>query len=122
MSDTILYDVNLQTCPNTWLCGQWRLQQRGPGPANIFSLATELVLDHDDVLMVLGPELGYSGTWRVERDPRLGRPYLTLTLPQENTRALVTRLQRTTDGQQAAITLYLETGTELLLHGTPVSS
>lgn len=116
MTEPLLYDVNLQTCPNEWLQGQWQLRRRGPGPANIFSLADALVLDEAGELMVLGPDLSYSGTWTVERDARLGRPYLSFTLPQDRTRALVTRLQRSADGLAAAITLYLETGTELVLH------
>ncbi len=115
MPDQPRYDVNLQTCPDEWLRGEWRLRRRGTGPATIFSLADALVLDAAGVLMVLGPDLSYSGTWIVERDPRLGRPYLSFTLPQEIGRALVTRLQRSPDGQAAAITLYLETGTELVL-------
>jgi hypothetical protein len=121
MTNPLLYDVNLQTCPDAWLCGQWRVRRRGPGPGTVFSLADELVLNQVQELLVLGPHLSYTGRWTMERDPRLGRPFLTFILPQERTRALITRLQRAPDGQSAAITLYLETGTELVLHGTPVA-
>lgn len=118
MTDPLLYDVNLQTCPDAWLCGQWQRRRCGPGPASVFSLASELVLDAADVLTVLGPGLRSTGTWTLERDPRLGRPYLTFSLPQESTRALVTRLQRAPVGEAAVLTLYLQTGTELFLsHG-----
>ena len=88
----------------------------GVGPVTIFSLADALVLNEANGLMGLGPDLSYSSTWTVERDARLGRPHLSFTLPQESPHALVTRLQRSPDGLAAVITLYLETGMELVLY------
>ncbi len=119
MPAPLLFDINLQTCPDAWLFGHWRQRRRGPGGATVFNLATDLTLDASGELHVVGPDLSASGTWAVTRDPRLGRPYLTLRLPQEQTRALVTRLQRTPDGQAATLTLYFEAGVEVVLDWVP---
>ncbi|GAA3995463.1 hypothetical protein GCM10022408_02430 [Hymenobacter fastidiosus] len=115
MPETLLYDVNLQTCPDAWLHGHWRQRRRGPGADTVFSRAEEWQLYPTGVLQLLGTAGQHAGGWQVERDARLGRPYLTLVLPQEQSRALITRLQRAPDGRAAAITLYLANGVELVL-------
>jgi hypothetical protein len=51
----------------------------------------------------------------VQRDELLNRPYLSLNLPSEDLRALVTRLRRTTDGARAQLNLYFSSGLEMQL-------
>lgn len=121
VSDAPLYDVNLQTCPDDWLRGRWRVRRRGTRPATAadagLAAAEVLELGGAGHLLLLGPDQArQAGTWAVARDPRLGRPYLELRLPgTADAHALVTRLRRSPDGQAAALTLYLQTGEELTL-------
>ena len=62
-----------------------------------------------------GPQTGH---WAVLRDELLNRPYLRFELPAEETRALVTRLRRSADGQQAQLNLYFASGMEIQLNLT----
>ena len=56
-----------------------------------------------------------TGSWAVMRDELLNRPYLNFELPNEATRALVTRLRRSADGLQSQLNLYFASGMEMQL-------
>lgn len=116
MSDLLL-DVNLQQVPDAYLTGRWRVAERvlnRADPAAALAQATELEL-HPDQLRVVTPIRHTAGHWRVNRDALLSRPYLSLHTPEADATALVTRLRRSADGQQSALTLYFNTGMELHL-------
>lgn len=51
----------------------------------------------------------------MQRDSLLSRPYLQMQLAREETRALVTRLRRSTDGAQSQLSLYFQSGMEMQL-------
>lgn len=55
------------------------------------------------------------GTWEVVRDELMNRPYLRFDFPEEDTRALVTRLRRSLDGLRSQLNLYFISGMELQL-------
>ena len=116
MSDLLL-DVNLQLVPDDYLAGAWRVAHRvlnRTDPANPLAQATNLVLDGPR-LELQAPNQSETGSWAVQRDELLNRPYLRLNLPHEEIRALVTRLRRTTDGARAQLNLYFSSGLEMQL-------
>jgi len=55
------------------------------------------------------------GNWEVMRDEILNRPYLSFELPDEATRALVTRLRRSADGLRSQLNLCFALGMEMQL-------
>lgn len=116
MSDLLL-DINLQQVPDDYLAGAWRVAHRvinRADPASALAQATSLLLS--DVLLELqSPTLSETGSWAVQRDELLNRPYLSLSFPTEEMRALVTRLRRTTDGARSQLNLYFSSGLEMQL-------
>jgi hypothetical protein len=116
MSDLLL-DVNLQQVPDGFLAGAWRIAHRvlnRTSPDSSLAVATALVLD-DQSLQLQAPTQNEVGSWAVQRDELLNRPYLRLNLPAEETRALVTRLRRTPDGARSQLNLYFSSGLEMQL-------
>jgi hypothetical protein len=115
MSD-ILLDINLQQVPDSYLAGAWRVAHRvvnRADPASALAQATSLVLS--DELQLQAPSLSETGSWAVQRDELLNRPYLRLNFPTEEMRALVTRLRRTADGARSQLNLYFSSGLEMQL-------
>jgi hypothetical protein len=116
MSDT-LFDVNLQQMPEDFLTGDWCVADRvlnRNDPDTSLARATRFLLQ-PGTLQIEAPELRDSGRWSVERDALLNRPYLELRLLQEETRALITRLRRSTDGLHSQLNLYFQSGMEIQL-------
>lgn len=64
-------------------------------------------------MRAVGPN--QTGNWAVTRDETLNRPYLSFDLPNEATRALVTRLRRSADGLYSQLHLYFASGMEMQL-------
>jgi hypothetical protein len=115
MSD-ILLDINLQQVPDSYLAGAWRVAHRvvnRADPASALAQATSLVLS--DELQLQAPSLSETGSWAVQRDELLNRPYLRLNFPTEEMRALVTRLRRSADGARSQLNLYFSSGLEMQL-------
>lgn len=111
------FDVNLQQLPDHYLTGNWRVSDRvlnRTDPTSALAQATALYLNNNDLEVRLPNEVE-QGHWQVQRDELLKRPYLELQLAQETTRALITRLRRSTDGLRSQLTLYFMSGMELLL-------
>jgi hypothetical protein len=116
MSDLLL-DINLQQVPDSYLAGSWRVAHRvvnRADPASPLAQATNLVLN-DDLLQLEAPSMNETGSWAVQRDELLNRPYLRLNFPSEEIRALVTRLRRTADGARSQLNLYFSSGLEMQL-------
>ncbi|MGI4738285.1 MAG: hypothetical protein ACRYG7_24210 [Janthinobacterium lividum] len=116
MSDLLL-DVNLQQVPDAYLAGAWRVAHRvinRADPDSTLAQATSLLLT-DEQLQLQAPTLSETGSWAVQRDELLNRPYLRLNFPTEEMRALVTRLRRTTDGARSQLNLYFSSGLEMQL-------
>lgn len=120
MSDLLL-DVNLQQMPDAYLAGDWRVASRvlnRTDPGSPLAQASRLVLSGEQRQMqVQAPEPAQNATgrWAVLRDELLNRPYLALTLLADDTRALITRLRRSPDGQRSLLNLYFASGMEMLL-------
>lgn len=115
MTDLLL-DVNLQQVPDDYLAGAWRVAHRvlnRADPASALAQATSLDLGQQ--LTLQAPELSETGSWAVQRDELLNRPYLRLNLLAEEMRALVTRLRRTADGSRSQLNLYFNSGLEMQL-------
>jgi hypothetical protein len=116
MSDLLL-DINLQQVPDSYLAGAWRVAHRvvnRADPDSPLAQATNLVLA-DELLQLQAPSLSETGSWAIQRDELLNRPYLRLNFPTEEMRALVTRLRRTTDGARSQLNLYFSSGLEMQL-------
>ncbi|RZL10476.1 MAG: hypothetical protein EOO62_13085 [Hymenobacter sp.] len=116
MSDLLL-DINLQQVPDDYLAGAWRVAHRvvnRADPASLLAQATSLWLN-DKALELQAPTASETGSWDVQRDELLNRPYLRLNFPTEEMRALVTRLRRTTDGARSQLNLYFSSGLEMQL-------
>ena len=112
-----LFDVNLQQLPDHYLTGSWRVSDRvlnRTDPNSTLAQATALCLNDEDLEVQTASEVE-QGRWQVQRDDLLKRPYLELQLAQETTRALITRLRRSTDGLRSQLTLYFMSGMEILL-------
>ncbi|WBO82852.1 hypothetical protein [Hymenobacter yonginensis] len=113
----ILFDVNLQQIPEEFLTGDWCVADRvlnRNAPDSSLALATRFSI-RPGTVQVQAPELQDSGQWTMERDSLLNRPYLELRMLQEETRALITRLRRSTDGLQSQLNLYFQSGMEIQL-------
>ncbi|TGE06555.1 hypothetical protein [Hymenobacter fodinae] len=113
----LLFDVNLQQLPDEYLTGEWTVADRvlnHTDPSTALAQATLFRLQ-PGLMEIQTPELQDQGSWTVERDALLNRPYLELQLAAEKTRALVTRLRRSMDGQRSQLNLYFQSGMELLL-------
>ena len=119
MSDLLL-DINLQHSPDEYFGGQWQVASRvlnQNDPGSTLAQASELVLAPGQLLArttTAGP--AHTGQWQVMRDEILNRPYLSFELPDEATRALVTRLRRSADGLHSQLNLYFASGMEMQLH------
>ncbi|UPL50355.1 hypothetical protein [Hymenobacter sublimis] len=116
MPDTLL-DVNLQQVADQELAGTWRVASRvlsQADPTTALACATQLQLQPQQLVLVLD-DSSVVGHWSVERDALLSRPYLQLSLPEQTTTALVTRLRRSAMSGQRALTLYFHSGMELQL-------
>lgn len=112
-----LFDVNLQQLPDEYLTGEWCVADRvlnRTDPTTSLAQATFFRLQ-PGIVQVQTPSAQDHGSWSVERDALLNRPYLELQLAAEKTRALVTRLRRSVDGQQSQLNLYFQSGMELQL-------
>lgn len=112
-----LFDVNLQQLPEEYLTGKWCVTDRVLNrnrPDSPLAQATEFSLTPGTVHLQ-APALNKLGQWTIERDGLLNRPYLELRLVEEETRALITRLRRSTDGLQSQLSLYFQSGMEILL-------
>ncbi|MBO3269838.1 MULTISPECIES: hypothetical protein [Hymenobacter] len=112
-----LLDINLQQLPDEYLAGEWRVADRvlnRTAPDSALALATRFLLS-PGMLKVEAPQQEKTGSWAVQRDELLQRPYLQLTLPQEDTRALITRMRRSPDGRESRLNLYFLSGMELQL-------
>lgn len=118
MSDLLL-DVNLHQLPDDFFGGAWRVASRVLNrnhPESPLAQATGLVVTPGQVetrTAASGPS--HKGQWAVTRDELLDRPYLSFDLPEEATRALVTRLRRSADGLRSQLSLYFASGMELQL-------
>ena len=78
--------------------------------------ATHLLLTPGQLTtQAAAPDVGQIGRWEVMRDEILNRPYLSFELPNEATRALVTRLRRSADGLRSQLNLYFASGMEMQL-------
>lgn len=112
-----LLDINLQHLPDEYLTGEWRVADRvlnRTDPNSVLAQATHFMLQ-PGVLQLAAPQQDATGSWTIERDELLKRPYLQMALPQENTRALITRMRRTSDGQESQLNLYFQSGMEMQL-------
>jgi hypothetical protein len=118
MSDLLL-DINLQQLPDDYFDGEWQVANRvlnRNDPHSPLAQATRLVLLPGQLearTTVAGPS--QTGQWAVMRDEILNRPYLSFELPDEATRALVTRLRRSADGLRSQLNLYFASGMEMQL-------
>lgn len=107
MPETLL-DVNLQQVADQELAGTWRVASRvlsQADPATALARTTQLQLQPQQLVVALN-EGALLGRWSVERDALLSRPYLQLSLAEQTTTALVTRLRRSVSGAHRALTLY----------------
>ncbi|WP_400191584.1 hypothetical protein [Hymenobacter sp. B81] len=114
----LLFDVNLQQLPDDFLAGSWRIADRvlnRTNPDSALALATHLQLQGQEMRLQLPGQAEASGHWSVQRDALLQRPYLEISLAEESTRALITRLRRSADGRQSLLNLYFLSGMELQL-------
>ncbi|KAA9332097.1 hypothetical protein F0P96_11455 [Hymenobacter busanensis] len=117
MSDAFLLDINLQQLPDDYLTGEWRVADRvlnQTDPSSHLAQATSLRLEPGALHVQTGASQEH-GQWSVQRDALLSRPYLELQLPEEETRALITRLRRSADGLISQLSLYFLSGMEVQL-------
>jgi hypothetical protein len=118
MSDLLL-DINLQQLPDDYFGGEWHVANRvlnRNDPGSPMAQATRLVLTPGQLETQATPSgPSHTGKWAVMRDDILNRPYLSFELPNEATRALVTRLRRSADGLRSQLNLYFASGMEMQL-------
>lgn len=118
MSDLLL-DINLQQLPDDYFSGAWQVANRvlnRNDPGSPLALAARIVLAPGQLeAQPATPGPSQTGQWAVMRDEILNRPYLSFDLPDEATRALVTRLRRSADGLQSQLNLYFTSGMEMQL-------
>jgi hypothetical protein len=118
MSDLLL-DINLQHLPDDFFVGDWQVASRvlnRNAATSPMAQANRVVLTSDQMeTHVAGTNEGQTGSWAVVRDEMMNRPYLRFDLPQEETRALVTRLRRSIDGLHSQLNLYFASGMEIQL-------
>jgi hypothetical protein len=118
MSDLLL-DINLQQLPDDYLAGSWEVASRvlnSNDPSSPLAQACRLVLGTSRIeTQADDARFNQAGTWAIMRDEVLSRPYLRFDLPAEQTRALVTRLRRSPDGERSQLHLYFASGMEMQL-------
>ena len=117
MSD-VLFDVNLQQLPDDFLTGVWRVASRvlnQTDPDSMLACAEQLALEPGRVRVKGAAGQNDQGNWLVQRDALLNRPYLALELGQGQTRALITRLRRSSTGSESHLDLYFQSGMEMQL-------
>ncbi|MBF9140048.1 hypothetical protein [Hymenobacter properus] len=118
MSDLLL-DINLQQLPDEYFGGEWQVANRvlnHNDPSSPLARAARLVLSPGQLeTQPIPPGPSQTGQWAVMRDEILNRPYLSFELPNEATRALVTRLRRSADGLHSQLNLYFASGMEMQL-------
>lgn len=118
MSDLLL-DINLQQSPDEYFGGEWQVANRvlnQNDPGSPLARAARLVLAPGQLeAKPVPPGPSETGQWAVMRDEILNRPYLNFELPNEATRALVTRLRRSADGLHSQLNLYFASGMEMQL-------
>jgi hypothetical protein len=113
----LLFDINLHEVPDEYLTGEWCVEERvlnRNNPDSPLARATKLSLG-PSTLRVHASDAEDTGNWSMQRDNLLNRPYLELQLLQEQTRALITRLRRSTDGMNSQLILYFQSGMEIQL-------
>ncbi|MBO0360165.1 hypothetical protein J0X19_19545 [Hymenobacter sp. BT186] len=113
----LLFDINLLEMSDEYLTGDWCVADRvlnRNDPNSPLATATKFSLQ-PGTLRVQASDAENAGKWSMERDSLLNRPYLELQLMQEQTRALITRLRRSTDGLQSQLILYFQSGMEIQL-------
>jgi hypothetical protein len=115
----LLLDINLQQLPDDYFGGAWQVASRvlnRNDPDSPLAQATRLVLTPGHIeAQPPAPGTSQTGHWAVMRDEMMNRPYLSFELPDEATRALVTRLRRSADGLQSQLNLYFSSGMEMQL-------
>ena len=118
MSDLLL-DINLQHLPDDCFGGEWQVANRvlnRNDPDSPLALAEQLMLMPGHLeAKPAPPGPSQTGNWAVLRDELMNRPYLNFELPNEATRALVTRLRRSADGLHSQLNLYFASGMEMQL-------
>jgi hypothetical protein len=118
MLDSLL-DVNLLQMPDAYLTGNWRVASRvlnQTDPDSALAQANRMVLSEGQVQVQTNePYQNATGSWAVLRDELLSRPYLALNLLADDTRALITRLRRSPDGERSLLDLYFASGMEMKL-------
>lgn len=118
MSDLLL-DINLQQSPDEYFGGEWQVANRvlnRSDPGSLLAQVVRLVLGPDQLeAQAIPPGTMQTGQWAVMRDEILNRPYLNFALPDEDSRALVTRLRRSADGLRSQLNLYFSSGMEMQL-------
>ena len=118
MSDLLL-DLNLQQLPDDFFGGEWQVANRvlnRNDPRSPLALAARLVLTPGQLeAKPTPPGPSQTGNWAVMRDELMNRPYLNFELPNEATRALVTRMRRSADGLRSQLNLYFASGMEMQL-------
>ncbi|MDQ2769883.1 MAG: hypothetical protein M3Y54_05215 [Bacteroidota bacterium] len=116
----LLLDINLQHLPDHFFSGEWEVANRvlnQNNPNSPMAQASQLALMPGQLVARSAPAgPAHTGQWAVMRDEILNRPYLTFELPEEATRALVTRLRRSADGQHSQLNLYFSSGMEMQLN------
>lgn len=114
-----LLDLNLQQLPDECFAGSWRVASRvlnSIDPSSPLAQAGMLRLGPGGLeTQAAGSGTGHAGQWAVQRDTVMNRPYLSFDLPAKNTRALVTRLRRSANGQHSQLHLYFASGMEMQL-------
>lgn len=115
----LLLDINLQHLPDDFFVGDWQVASR---VLNRNDASTPLAQANRVVLTpaalqthVPGNSEEQTGSWAVVRDELMNRPYLRFDLPEEETRALVTRVRRSLDGLRSQMNLYFASGMEIQL-------
>lgn len=116
----LLLDINLQLLPDDYFGGEWQVANRvlnQNNPTSPMAQASQLALMPGKLEARPAPDApAQTGQWAVMRDEILNRPYLSFELPDEATRALVTRLRRSADGQHSQLNLYFASGMEMQLN------
>ena len=119
MSDLLL-DINLQKSPDDYFGGEWQVANRvlnQNNPTSPLAQASQLALMPGRLEARPAPDApAQTGQWAVMRDEILNRPYLSFELPDEATRALVTRMRRSADGRHSQLNLYFASGMEMQLN------
>ena len=115
----LLLDINLQNLPDAYLGGDWRVANRvlnQNDPTSPLANATRVLLEPGKIeTQTDGPATYQTGHWAVLRDELMNRPYLRIEMPNEDSRALVTRFRRSENGKHSQLNLYFASGMEMQL-------